>query len=259
MANQDSNGEIAALSPSLPPPPAPTKNPTAATSASSFGDYMIDIPPPTAADDTAFVDHLVRTVNEVYAAAEVGIWQDGFQRTSASQIEALLRAGELAVAYAGGNEGAVIGCGNGTATGMDSTRQAIGCACIKTVQGADATKEEAGSSQGSKRTGTETMIGDLGMVALSTRHHGRGLGRAMVRFAEERCRAGLGLSVMRIELLFPTAAEHAFKVRLAAWYSRMGYAETANSPRSFFDAYPAYAPLLAGVCDYRVYEKRLVV
>ena len=89
--------------------------------------------------------------------------------------------------------------------------------------------------------------------------HGRGLGRAMVRFAEERCRAGLGLSVMRIELLFPTAAEHAFKVRLAAWYSRMGYAETANSPRSFFDAYPAYAPLLAGACDYRVYEKRLVV
>lgn len=258
MANQNSNGEIAALSPSLPPSLAPANDPTAATFASSFGDYTIDIPPPTAADDTAFVDHLVRTVNEVYAAAEVGIWQDGFQRTSASQIEALLRAGELAVAYAGGNEGAVTGSGNGMATGTASTREAIGCACIKVVQGADATKEEAGSSEGSK-TGTETRIGDLGMLALSTRHHCRGLGRAMVRFAEERCRVGLGLSIMRIELLFPTAAEHAFKVRLAAWYSRMGYAETANSPRSFFDAYPAYAPLLAGACDYRVYEKRLAV
>lgn len=258
MANQNSNGEIAALSASLLPTPTPAKDPTTATSTSSNGNYTIEIPPPTAADDSAFVAHLVRTVNEVYIEAEEGMWRGGFQRTSAAQIEAMLRAGELAVTYAGGNESAAKDSDDGTLTGTASTRQPVGCMCIKALQGADATKEEPGS-EGGKTTSTGTAIGDLSMLALSATYRGRGLGRAMVRFAEERCRAALGLGIMRIELLFPTVAEHAFKVRLADWYSRMGYAETASSPRSFADAYAALAPLLAGPCDYRVYEKKLAV
>jgi GNAT superfamily N-acetyltransferase len=41
------------------------------------------------------VERLVALINDVYAVAESGMWQDGAERTSASEIRELIAAGEL--------------------------------------------------------------------------------------------------------------------------------------------------------------------
>src|SRR5215216_4645318 len=51
-----------------------------------------------AAHDAALVEQLTDLVNGVYAAAEEGLWREGFRRTMASEVAALIRAGELAIA-----------------------------------------------------------------------------------------------------------------------------------------------------------------
>ncbi len=50
------------------------------------------------ADDAGLVDHLTRLVNDVYVDAERGLWRDGATRTTAPELAALIRAGEIAVA-----------------------------------------------------------------------------------------------------------------------------------------------------------------
>ncbi|RYP91943.1 hypothetical protein DL770_001917 [Monosporascus sp. CRB-9-2] len=231
--------------------PASTLTPAPAYSVE---DYKIEIPPAAAADDAPFVDRLARIVNEVYVEAEAGIWRDGFQRTSAAEVAELIRAGELAVAYlVNGNRNSSSisnksdtndGKGNNNMTRSQPQPQPIGCVCIKKLPAGDADGEDAGEEKG-----------EFGMLALDVAHRGGGLGRAMVRFAEDRCR-GRGLTTMQLELLFPTAFEHAFKARLQRWYARMGYAEVRL--QSFADDFPCLAPLLAGPCEYRIFEKRLV-
>ena len=211
-----------------------------------YGDaYTIEIPPPAAADDTAFVALLVGLVNDVYEGAEIGIWREGFRRTSLSEIEAFLRAGELAVAYVDGNSGSV-----------NASRQPVGCVCIKILP---SEQETIGGQKSPEGSAAKPGIGNFSMLSLDPAHRGSGVGRAMVHFVEEWCQSRLGLGVLGLELLFPIA-EHAFKARLAAWYQRMGYAEIRDGvrgPRSFADDHPEFAPLLAGPCEYRIYEKKL--
>jgi GNAT superfamily N-acetyltransferase len=43
-------------------------------------------------------EELAALINVVYAEAERGLWQEGFQRTSAGEVAALIRAGEIVVA-----------------------------------------------------------------------------------------------------------------------------------------------------------------
>ncbi|RYP70667.1 hypothetical protein DL771_005271 [Monosporascus sp. 5C6A] len=228
-------------------PAAPTTGDDSVAPAPAYSaeDYEIEIPPPAAADDAPFVDRLARIVNEVYVEAEAGIWRDGYQRTSAAEVAELIRAGELAVAYlvnGNSNSGSI---SNKSDTNDDKhndvTRsqpqpRPIGCVCIK--------KLLAGEEKG-----------EFGMLALDAAYRGGGLGRALVRFAEDLCR-GRGLTTMQVELLFPTAFEHAFKARLQRWYARMGYGKVRLG--SFADDFPCLAPLLAGPCEYRIFEKRLV-
>ena len=57
--------------------------------------------------DAQLVDELARLVNDVYRAAESGLWRDGFRRTTASELTELIAAGELAVAT---RDGRVTGC-----------------------------------------------------------------------------------------------------------------------------------------------------
>src|SRR5690349_14429083 len=68
----------------------------------------ISIVPAAAADDTAFVTHVVDLVNVVYAEAERGLWQDGAQRTDADDIAAMIRSGQLAVARLDGRPAGVV-------------------------------------------------------------------------------------------------------------------------------------------------------
>ena len=61
---------------------------------------MIEVAPLQAADsqDPRLVDQLTRLINEVYATAESGLWQDGTTRTTASELAELIVRGEIAVA-----------------------------------------------------------------------------------------------------------------------------------------------------------------
>jgi hypothetical protein len=53
------------------------------------------------------VQQLTDLVNEVYAVAEKGLWQDGTPRTTTTEIAGLVAAGEIAVATA--PDGTVVG------------------------------------------------------------------------------------------------------------------------------------------------------
>jgi GNAT superfamily N-acetyltransferase len=181
-------------------------------------DVTIEMAPASAAEDKDLVKTLTEIVNKVYGEFENGMYVDGFQRTTAPEVEKILAAGELGVAY----------------LNAASPRRAVGCVRVQKL--------------------SETT-GEFGMFAVDPKYQGGGLGRDMARFAEDRCRAQ-GLTVMRLELLFPTWFEHAFKVRLQGWYTRMGYSVVRLD--DFHSEYPHLAKLLRGDCEFRVFEKSLV-
>ncbi|MDQ7969654.1 MAG: GNAT family N-acetyltransferase [Oxalicibacterium faecigallinarum] len=54
-----------------------------------------------AARDTRRVEAIVRLANEVYAAAETGMWQPGTARTDVEEIAAAIGSGEIVVAERG--------------------------------------------------------------------------------------------------------------------------------------------------------------
>lgn len=56
--------------------------------------------PPTAAGDSDLVHLVTALTNDVYAAAEVGMWQPGTPRTDHDEIAAAMGAGEILAAYA---------------------------------------------------------------------------------------------------------------------------------------------------------------
>ena len=63
---------------------------------------------------------------------------------------------------------------------------------------------------------------ELGLVATATNQWGGGVGRRLVRSAEELMRSR-GVTTMQLELLVPTEWNHPAKDRLHAWYTRLGY------------------------------------
>jgi len=62
---------------------------------------MIDLVEKERSADEQFVAELTDLVNEVYAAAEKGIWIEGTDRTSPAEIAAMIEAGQLVVARDG--------------------------------------------------------------------------------------------------------------------------------------------------------------
>lgn len=95
---------------------------------------------------------------------------------------------------------------------------------------------------------------EFGLLATAHAHRGRGVGGALVAFAEWHSR-DLGREAMRLELLVPRGWTHPEKHRLDAWYRRIGY--RAAWIASVERAYPQLVPLLATPCDFIVYEKPL--
>ncbi len=86
---------------------------------------------------------------------------------------------------------------------------------------------------------------ELGMLSVAPEAFGTGTGRALLTFAEQF----YGTRFMQLELLVPHGAPHPDKVRLHAWYSRLGYREIRR--RNFDEA------LLAGPADLVTYRKSL--
>jgi GNAT superfamily N-acetyltransferase len=100
----------------------------------------------------------------------------------------------------------------------------------------------------------DERAGEFGMLAAHPAHRGEGIGRALVRFAEDRYRPR-GLAVMQLELLIPRGWSHPTKDFLHAWYTRIGYQPVRKG--SIEESYPHLAPLLATPCDFVVYQKPL--
>jgi N-acetylglutamate synthase-like GNAT family acetyltransferase len=71
------------------------------------GEPRVHVLEAAAAGDGDLVEQLTDLVNEVYTAAEQGLWHNGFRRTMASEVAALIRAGELVVAS---RQDRIVGC-----------------------------------------------------------------------------------------------------------------------------------------------------
>lgn len=97
-------------------------------------------------------------------------------------------------------------------------------------------------------------LSEFGMLVSAPEHRSVGIGRELVRFAEERSRAG-GRYVMQLEVLVPREWSHPSKEFLAGWYGRLGYRPVRMG--SVEETYPELAPLLATPCDFRIYHKDL--
>jgi GNAT superfamily N-acetyltransferase len=95
---------------------------------------------------------------------------------------------------------------------------------------------------------------ELGMLAADPAVRGAGVGKLLVRFAEDTARAR-GHRFMRLELLVPRTFPLASKQFLAAWYTRLGY--QVERVGRLDEMYPHLAPLLATEADLRVYRKPL--
>jgi GNAT superfamily N-acetyltransferase len=178
--------------------------------------FTIELLPSAAAQDASLVSGLTGLINEVYAAAEHGLWRDEATRTTEEEVAGLIRAGEIAV----------------TAAGEPAAGQRlVGCVRIQRL---------------------DADMSEFGMLAVALTHRGTGVGRELVRFAEATAR-GAGHATMQLELLVPREWKHPSKVFLAQWYARIGY--TVFRTGSTDEFYPHLTPLLATPCDFVVYRK----
>jgi GNAT superfamily N-acetyltransferase len=106
---------------------------------------LVDV---TAGRDSVLAERLAGLVNEVYATAESGLWQDGAGRTTAAEMAELVAAGQIAVATA--SDGRIVG----------------GVRVRRVDEDAD----------------------EFGMLVAAPDHRGTGVGRALLDFVEQRGR-----------------------------------------------------------------------
>jgi len=69
--------------------------------------------------------------------------------------------------------------------------------------------------------------GFFGLLAVHPSDQGAGVGRELVRFAEEAAQER-GATTMELRLLVPREGDDAHKGRLHTWYTRMGYRRTGR-------------------------------
>jgi GNAT superfamily N-acetyltransferase len=97
-------------------------------------------------------------------------------------------------------------------------------------------------------------VSEFGMLVADPDRRNRGIGRALLDFAEDRGRAR-GMRAMQLELLVPREWSHPSKEFLRDWYGRRGYRLVRTGRLD--EAYPHLAPLLATPCDFEIHHKAL--
>jgi GNAT superfamily N-acetyltransferase len=101
----------------------------------------------------------------------------------------------------------------------------------------------------------EPGAADLGMVSAAPDRWGSGIGRELVRSAEELMRSR-GVTTMQLELLVPKGWLHPEKERLRSWYTRLGYRVVRSAP--FEQVAADLASRLAAPCEFLIFRKPLV-
>ena len=95
---------------------------------------------------------------------------------------------------------------------------------------------------------------DLGLISAIPEVWGCGVGRGLIRSAEELMRSR-GVATMQLELLVPKGRTHPKKEQLRAWYTRLGYGVVRTAP---FEQVAAHlAAQLAMPCEFLIFEKPL--
>jgi GNAT superfamily N-acetyltransferase len=169
----------------------------------------------SACTDNRLVAELTELVNRVYAVAEEGLWVEGATRTTPEEMAGLIAAGEIAVAREGPDD------------------RILGSVRIQQI---------------------DEGTGEFGMLVADPERRGQGIGRDLIRFAEDGFRRR-GVPTMQLELLVPREWTHPTKEFLDAWYTRLGYRPIRSG--RIDDDYPHLAPLLATPCDFVIYHKPL--
>jgi GNAT superfamily N-acetyltransferase len=207
---------------------------TAVIAAVSAGDsavssqqkaFTIAIPPEEAAQDDKLIQYLTDLVNRVYFDAEASFWTPGFKRTKAAEVQDYLNSRALALAWRGDSSFSQHG---------HLSQDLLGCANIKMFP-----HEETG---------------EFGMLACDPVSRGVGVGRELLRFAEDEARRR-GARRMRLELLQGDGWRHDFKARLEAWYGRSGY--QLAGVEDVQKNWPFLVPLLAKPMVMKVFIKQL--
>lgn len=100
----------------------------------------------------------------------------------------------------------------------------------------------------------DATTADLGLVSVAPDRWGTGLGRDLVRAAEDLMRSR-GVTTAQLELLVPRQGVHPDKARLRAWYERLGYEVVRTAPlEEFAPEAPAY---LATPCEVLVFQRSI--
>jgi hypothetical protein len=111
-------------------------------------DLSVGLLDAAASRDAGLVHQLTGLINDVYATAESGLWRDGWTRTTATELGALIAAREIAVATA--RDGTIVGS-------------------VRVQQ-------------------LSVNVTEFGMLVAAIDQRGTGIGRTLVAFAEENGR-----------------------------------------------------------------------
>ena len=93
---------------------------------------------------------------------------------------------------------------------------------------------------------------DLGLISTATDQWGGGIGRRLVRSAEELMRSR-GVTTMQLEVLVPKEWSHPAKDHLRRWYTRLGYRVIRSAPVEA----AWLAERLATPCEFLIFHKPL--
>ncbi|KAK0734718.1 hypothetical protein B0T26DRAFT_689484 [Lasiosphaeria miniovina] len=195
----------------------------------------IAMAPPSLAGDDAALAKLAALINSIYTVDQAGIVRADYRRTNSARLAAMVRSGELAVAWSSPS----------SSSSEQETEIVLGCVAIHN------------HTSPSEDSHAHAYVAEFAMLACDPRFRGTGTGRALVLFAEAHARGALGAEIMLCELLAPASWEHPFKARLEAWYARMGYRFVATKT-DVAARWPRLAQFLVTESEYRVFEKALV-
>lgn len=93
-------------------------------------------------------------------------------------------------------------------------------------------------------------IAEFGMLAVHPESQGQGVGRKLIRFAEEKCRAE-HFQTMQLKLFLPIHGTHPQKEILNDWYTRLGYQPVG------VEAIDPQPKNLAIPCQFIIFQKAL--